>query len=165
MTKFGLHSTCPHKDTMEYMFIQCNKTEWVKKAIEINHFNTDQFVWIDFAINHVIASEEKLHEYVLNLQNKSYTNVRIGSIWNINHIYNIDIYKTIAWYFAGGVFGGDKEHLLLFAEKMQKECIKIITENQTIMWEVNIWYIIYKENIYLFDCYNCNHNDTIISHY
>lgn len=165
LTNFELHSTNPNKDTMDYMFIICNKTEWVKKAIEINYFNTNQFIWIDFGIHHVIESEDKLNNYVLNLQNKLYHNIRIASIWNINYTYNVDIYKNIAWYFAGGVFGGDKEQLLLFAEKMKMECIKIITEKKTIMWEVNVWYLIYKQYNDLFDCYICDHNDTIISNY
>ena len=33
------------------------------------------------------------------------------------------------------------------------------------MWEVNIWYLVYKENKELFDNYYCNHNNTIIDNY
>ena len=80
-------------------------------------------------------------------------------------VYNINIYKNVAWYFAGSVFGGNKDKLLLFAEKMKTQCMKIITEHQTLMWEVNIWYLIFKENKELFDCYQCDHNDSIIANY
>jgi hypothetical protein len=165
LTNFKTKSTNPNKDTMEYMFTICNKTEWLKAAIELNYFNTTQFVWIDLAIRKVISTDELLNNYILDLQNKSYSNVRIASIWDVNRDYNINIYTDIAWYFAGGVFGGDKEQLLLFAEKMKIYCLKIIAEKQTIMLEVNVWYLIYLENKELFDCYQCDHNDSIISNY
>lgn len=165
LRNFKVNTNLHIKDTMEYMFVQCNKTEWIKNAIEINYFNTNQFVWIDFGIRHVISSDENLNTYILKLQNKSNVKVRIGSIWNLNNIYNINIYTEIAWYFAGGVFGGDKDALLVFSEKMKTQCIKIITENQTIMWETNIWYLIFKENQELFSCYQCGHNDSIIDNY
>jgi hypothetical protein len=83
----------------------------------------------------------------------------------LNNIYNIDIYKQINWYFAGGVFGGNKQKLIEFAEKMKNNCIDIITTKNTIIWEVNIWYLIYKNNSSMFDPYYCNHDSSIIDKY
>ena len=48
---------------------------------------------------------------------------------------------------------------------MKEKCIKIIEEKNTIIWEVNIWYLIYLDNKDLFDCYLCNHDETIINNY
>ena len=165
LTNFKTNSTNPNKDSMEYMFTICNKTEWLKAAIELNYFNTAQFVWIDFGIRHVITSDDTFNKYILNLQNKSYSKVRIASIWNVNRIYNINIFTDITWYFAGGVFGGDKDYILLFVEKMKSYCLTIINVKQTLMWEVNVWYLIYQENQELFDCYQCDHNDSILDNY
>ena len=165
LTNFRINSTNLIKDTPEYMFVQSNKTEWVKKAIEKNYFNATQFVWVDFGIRNMITSEENLNNYILNLQKKVFTKVRIASIWDVNRIYKVDIYTDIAWYFAGTVFGGDKDQLIIFAEKMKNHCLKIINEKQTLMWEVNIWYLIYLENKEMFDCYPCDHNDSIINNY
>ena len=165
LCNFKVNTDLQSKDTMEYIFVQCNKTEWIKTAIEINYFNTNQFVWIDFGIRHVITSDENFNTYILNLQNKSYAKVRIGTIWDLNYVYNTNIYTQIARYFVGGVFGGDKDLLLVFAEKMKTQCIKLITEKQTLMWETNMWYLIYLENRELFDGYACNHNDSIIDNY
>jgi hypothetical protein len=83
----------------------------------------------------------------------------------VNRIYNVNIFTDIAWYFAGGVFGGDKDQLFEFAEKMKIGCLNIINQKQTLMWEVNIWYLIYLGNQELFDCYTCDHNDSILSNY
>jgi hypothetical protein len=73
--------------------------------------------------------------------------------------------KNIMWFFAGGVFGGDKKSLIEFDNETKKMCIKYISEQQTLMWEVNIWYFVYKENSVLFDPYYGSHDDTIIDNY
>jgi hypothetical protein len=170
ITKFNINSTNMSKDTIEFMFTMCNKTEWVKKAIEINHFNTQHFIWVDFGIKHIFKnySDEEFIKAIDTLKYKVYDNLRIGGIWNINYTYNIDIYKDVAWYFAGGVFGGNSESLLNFADQMKSYCIFLITTKNIIMWEVNIWYLIYISNIhntYLFDIYYCDHNQTLINNY
>jgi hypothetical protein len=166
ITNFEIHTTNSKKDTIEYMLTMCNKTEWIKRAILLNHFNSDNFIWVDFGIKHVFkCSNDEFIKKINNLHNKNNLSIRIASIWNLEYTYNCNIYKDITWYFAGGVFGGNKNILLKFAEYMEKKCIEIITEKNTIMWEVNIWYLIYCENKELFDGYSCDHNDSIIDNY
>jgi hypothetical protein len=140
----------------------------MRQAINLNHFKTNNFIWIDFGIKHIFQSsctDEEFVEKINRLKYKTYDNVRIGGIWNLNFKFNIDIYKDVAWYFAGGVFGGNKNSLLKFAELMKEKCIDIMTSKNTIMWEVNIWYLIYSENRGLFDSYDCNHNTSLIDNY
>jgi len=166
LTNFHLHTNNTEKDTIEFMFTMCNKTEWIRQAIDLNYFNTEQFVWVDFGIRHVFRSDDDNYINTLeSLHNKKYENVRIGTIWNLQNLYNVNIYKDITWYFAGGVFGGNKEKLLMFADLMKEKCLQIISQEKTIMWEVNIWYLIYLDNKELFETYHCDHNDTIINHY
>jgi len=168
LTNFQLNSTDYSKDTIEFMFTMCNKTEWVKKAIEINPFQTDHFIWLDFGIKHIFPTsytDDEFIEKINLLSNKTYNKVRIGGIWNIHYDFNINIYKDVAWYFAGGVFGGDYISLIKFADLMKEKCVHIMTTKNTIMWEVNLWYLIYNEHNYLFDIYNCNHNSSLIDNY
>ncbi len=166
LTNFKLNSTSPKKDTLEYIFTMCSKTEWIAKAIELNYFNSINFIWIDFGIKHIFnCDHDTFIKKIENINNKIYNKIRIGSIWNPQVQYYGDIYKDVMWYFAGGVFGGDKNCLLIFSEKTKEMCIKIIKEKNTIMWEVNIWYLIYKEIPDLFYCYNCDHNSTLIDNY
>jgi len=80
-------------------------------------------------------------------------------------LYNYNIFKNITWYFAGGVFGGNKDKLLIFADLMKRKCLQIISQEKTIIWEVNIWFLIYLENKDLFCPYQCDHNDTILKNY
>jgi hypothetical protein len=166
ITNFNLNSTSPEKDSFEYMVTMCSKTEWITKAIELNYFNSRNFIWIDFGIKHIFnCDDNEFIKKIENINNKIYKKIRIGSIWNPNIQYYGDIYKDIQWYFAGGVFGGDIKSLLLFSEKTKEMCIKIIQEKNTIMWEVNIWYLIYKEIPELFDYYNCDHNSSLVDNY
>jgi hypothetical protein len=162
----------PNKDTIEFMFTMCNKTEWIKMAIIRNDFNTENFVWVDFGIHHIFQLYQ--HQYVHflsslhSLKNKVYDKVRIAAIQlgvNMMHRSEQDLYKWVMWYFAGGVFGGDKHYLLKFAELMKEKCIEIITEKGTIMWEINIWYLIWRENPELFDYYHCGHDASILDKY
>ena len=164
---FHLNTDNYAKDTQEFIFTMCNKTEWIKKAIEINNFNTEHFIWIDFGIRYIFKefTDIEFTEKINKLQFKTYDSVRIGGIWNINYSYNINIYKDISWYFAGGVFGGNIQSLITFADKMKTKCLEIINKHNTIMWEVNVWYLIYLECNNLFNIYNCDHNCSIIGNY
>jgi hypothetical protein len=163
--KFKLNTNNPNKDTLDYMLTMCNKTEIIRKAIEMNPFDTDNFVWLDFGINHVFHCSDKMFDNYLNKLNKKYDKIRIGHIWDLSYDYNINIYKNICWYFAGGIFGGNEDYLLYFADEMKSKCEYIINKYGTIMWEVNIWYKIYLENQELFEPYLCNHDYTIMDNY
>ena len=164
--KLDLNTKTPLKDTLEYMFIMCIKTEIIRQAIEFNYFNTEQFIWVDFGIKHVFkCSDEEFIKKIEELKHKKYEKVRIASIWDLSYLIQIDIFRNIVWYFAGGVFGGNKEFLLDFADKIKEKCIQIMEEKQTIMWEVNVWYLVYLENVDMFDPYQSDHNQTLLDNY
>ena len=170
LNNFEINTSNNSKDTIEFIFTMCNKTEWVKKAICLNHFKTDNFIWVDFGIKHIFNKSYSDDEFILkinNLQYKKYNDnkVRIGNIWNLDHEFHIDIYKDIVWYFAGGVFGGNINSLEKFGNLMKSKCIDIIISKNTIMWDVNIWFLIYKENKELFNSYYCDHDKSLIDNY
>jgi hypothetical protein len=75
----------------------CNKTEWVKKAIELNTFKTEQFVWVDFGIKHMCnCSDEEFEKKIINLNMNNYSKVRIASIIDPNlYLLNKDVYKNV----------------------------------------------------------------------
>lgn len=158
----------PYKDTLEYIFMMCNKTEWVSKAIDLDIFHTEQYIWVDFGLFHVFK-DQKIFDYeLIQLKRKSYDFVRIGGSWDLAvepKKRNMDIYREVAWYFAGGVFGGDKESLQQFHKLVKEKCKEVIFEKKSIMWEVNIWYLVYLENKEIFSVYSCGHNSSILSNY
>lgn len=170
ITQFKLITNNSGKDTLEYILLMCHKTEFLKRAIERNTFKTLNFVWVDFGIYKIVDSSKHL-EYQSHLERMSKWNgerIRIASIWDIpsHHVVDReDIYHRIKWYFAGGVVGGPIQLLLLFSDIVKDFCLKIIYSKGSIMWEVNIWYLVYKDYSIFFDVYKCNHDITILANF
>jgi|LauGreDrversion4_2_1035121.scaffolds.fasta_scaffold01882_12 hypothetical protein len=165
ITNFFVNSTNICKDTFEYMCVQCNKTEWVKEAVELNPFNDENYIWIDFGIKHMV-NDVNFTTYICKMANVEYKNkIRIAGCWDINSHSHSEIYKNVMWYFAGSVFGGNKESLLKFATLTKEQCLKTTREENTIMWEVNIWWLVYCLNKNLFDIYKANHDPSILHNY
>ena len=167
ITDFVVNTNNKDKDTLDYMLLQNNKPEFLQKAIELNPFHTSQYVWVDFGIFHMIQNpKEKFMEYIYNLQNKSYEKVRISSCVNplYNEVYK-DVYTNVLWYFAGSVVGGSSQSLTIFSEKCREKVKEVIQEKKSLMWEINIWYLVFMENKESFDFYMCDHNDSILENY
>lgn len=164
---FYVFTDFPGKDTLEYMLLICNKTEIMKKAVELNAFQTEQFIWVDFGINHIFkCSTEEFQKKIFQLTTQEYYNVRIGSILDpVTVPFKGDIYRQVAWYFAGGIFGGLGDNLIRFADLVKEKCFETIFDKGTLMWEVNIWYIVFMENEELFDPYLCDHDESLITNY
>lgn len=165
MKNFHVFSDNPDKDTPAYMFTQCHKTEWVKMAIEINPFKTTDFVWVDFGIYHMIQNDMEFALYLEQLVRKKYDFVRIASCVDLESECKVDIYRQITWYFAGSIFGGSGDRLIEFANVMKSNCLDIIGNQNHLMWEINIWYLIYKQYPQLFCPYHSNHDVSILKNY
>ena len=164
ITNFHVNTGNLTKDTLEFIILQCMKTDFVRKAIELNHYNTDQYMWMDFRLFHVFNDNEQVFtECVLNACTKCYSSVRIAGYSHYDR--NANIYKDVIWKFLGGVFGGHKDALVRFAILVDEECNKIISETKSLMWEVNVWKLISDSHPELFDIYDADHNPAILSNY
>uniref|UniRef100_A0A6C0FBX3 Uncharacterized protein n=1 Tax=viral metagenome TaxID=1070528 RepID=A0A6C0FBX3_9ZZZZ len=149
-----------NKDSNFFFSVMCNKTEWLRQAIKLQLYEGEQYIWIDFGIFKIFNQDIQLS----NLQN-CYNKVRIGHIWDLQLIYSVDIKRKIAWYFAGGLFGGNKNKLIEFADIMKETTLNFIKENNYLVWEVNLWYILYKDHKELFEPYPCDHNNSMVNNY
>jgi hypothetical protein len=165
---FELNTKNPGKDSLEYMFTMCYKTEFVRKAIQLNNYNASQFIWLDLGIKHTMnnISEEEFAKKILRLQYLEYPlHVRIGAIWNPDRHYRLDLYKDICWCFAGGIFGGNIKSLIQFADLTKETILNTMNEKKTIMWEINIWKLIYNMDRWKFLFYTCGHDNLMIDNY
>jgi len=162
INRFSILTDNPTKDTIDYMFIQCHKTEWIRMASKLKE--RSGFIWVDFGIHHMIKEEERPRAYkeIERIVNKPLNNIRIASWYGLQYPAQYDIYERPLWYFAGSVFGGPLHHLVEFSKRMKEKCIKIISEKETIMWEINIWYMVYKDYPALFDDYMCRNDLSIL---
>ena len=164
LTKFYVNGN-PDKDTIDYIFVQCNKTEWVVKAIDLNMYKTSQYIWIDFGIYHMIKNPELFERLILGMTEKTYSDVRIASCKYNGYSVPYNVYEILTWTFAGSVFGGSVDALLEFAFLTKKEILKTIREKKSIMWEINIWYLVYRQYLEFFNFYTCGHDFRILEYY
>ena len=44
-------------------------------------------------------------------------------------------------------------------------CIDIMNQKKTIMWEVNVWFLVFSRYPDLFHLYQSDHNNTIVDNY
>ena len=166
ISNFHLTTDNPSKDTLAYVRTMCHKTEWVKMAIQENPFSADNFIWIDFGIYHVFRDKERLYKALDNAVLKKYNKVRIASCINPEDFEITDnIYHTITWCFTGGVFGGNVESLNTFADAVKKKCLEIVGSRKQLMWEVNIWLLVYSIHADIFSLYRSFHDPSIIAEY
>lgn len=161
ITNFCPNTDNPEKDTLEYMFVQCNKTEWIRDAIELNPYESNHFVWIDFGIWHMIRDDQVFADSCMKIAHHKDNGVRIAC-GNPQFEHLDELHKTISWFFLGSIFGGDRESLLKFADLVKNKCIHIIQEHGTIMWEINVWQMVHANNPELFLCYEANHDASIL---
>lgn len=165
VTKYDLHTNNPTKDTVDYMFLQCHKTEFLRRVAVINPFQTSNFTWIDFGIYHMIKNDDQLKQGIEHVARKQYSKIRVASCVSPDDPCHTDIYRFVVWFFAGSIIGGHRNALLEYADIMKEKCISIIREKQHIMWEINIWYLLYQDHKHLFDAYYANHDFSILENY
>jgi hypothetical protein len=182
--KFALNTGNPNKDTLEYMMVQCQKTEWMAIASSQLCENPSrevckgmgEYIWIDFGAFHMFQGKIDVFQTELyklrsrvnrNVQGQGQGNhhIRIARCWDPNHIHYGDIYRDVNWLFAGSVFGGSVVAIDKFAAKMREKCIQIMREKNTLMWEINIWVLIYRESPELFSLYPSDHSEILFRGY
>ena len=185
-TKFSLNTGNPAKDTLEYMMVQCQKSEWMAIATQLHNKKGDshmeshsikEYVWIDFGSFHMFHGKIDVFQTEL-YKMRARINKRISQsnhllshrmtfarCWDPNHHFYGNIYKDVNWLFAGSVFGGGSQTLEFFAFKMREKCFQILRERNTLMWEINIWVLIYHEHKELFLLYPSDHSEIIFRGY
>jgi len=144
------------KDTEDYLTLMNNKIYFVEEAMNSNLFNTSIFSWIDFRIYHIFSNDKLINNKLYELSIKKYDNdIKYfpGNLTNINNI--ID---SINWRFLGGLFIIDKVNINNLVNK-----ISILLNNlDTLTWEVNVWAILEYNNLFSFNWYYSDHNNSLI---
>lgn len=177
--RFQLNTGNPGKDTLEYMMVQCQKSEWMAIASQMRvgeiENSKKEYVWIDFGGFHMFQGKIDVFQLELyKLFARVNRRVQSGLVankmtfarcWDPNHVYYGDIYKDVNWLFAGSVFGGGSTAIEQFAVRVRERCFQVLRENNTLMWEINIWVLIYREFPELFTLYPSDHSEILFSGY
>lgn len=150
-----------YHDTLAFLILMNSKIEFVKRAIDINHFQSENFAWIDFGIAHVLKYPKETLGKLSCLNKIKNDNIIMPGCWPINLSREM-IYDMVQWRFCGGFFFSSKKGMLDFYEK---SCSFYKNENKKVTWEVNVWQYLEMKGDITPIWYTADHNDTIISNF
>jgi hypothetical protein len=181
-SEFHVESSNMAKDSLDYFMVQIQKLEWMRIAICIDRsvlgsLSDKPYAWIDFGIAHVFGEgrADVFRQDMIEVYGRVGSNglvrgrVRFASCreWKPDNpvVWALNIYTHIKWVMAGGVFIGWAEDIERLAGVFYERCFRILLEKKTLMWEVNIFAILWNERRDLFELFPCNHNSSIIQTY
>ena len=147
------------KQTTNYNKMNNSKIEFVKRAIDKNNFNNEQYAWIDFGIDYVIK-DKQTYKHLINIKLSS-KEIIIPTIWDRSK-QRADDFNHINWRFACGFFIGKKEPLIDFYNLYRKEFKNIIIDKKVLPCEGSIWSYLEEFHSLKFNGYKANHDDTIL---
>jgi hypothetical protein len=171
LVHFSPNTDFKDKDTIDYMFLMCHKSEFMKIALEYiktESIDNINLIWIDFGIRHIYSgSNEEFIKSIELMSMKEWKTdtIHLPHIWHLDMINGKNKIEQIQWYFAGGIIAGNQKSIIEFSNKVREKCIQIIETYKTITWEVNIWYLIYLNNKELFSPYYGDHNNSMFHNF
>jgi len=153
------------KDTNEYILLMNAKTEFLKKAIDVNHWGSTHFSWIDFNIAYIFKEKEKTLEYLRLLAYRQYADkcLTIPGCWGLLPPDDVGrAFDFIHWRFCGGFFLGDRDSIVHFYDLYRQYFPEFLKESHRLVWEVNFWAWLEAKCDWHPTWFLAGHDDTII---
>jgi hypothetical protein len=150
-----------NKDTQGFMALMATKIEMLWRALPFSENpNSTTFIWIDAGISKIFQNREHVRSELAKLTKASTPEkILMPGCWNRGRPVSRN---AVHWRFCGGYFLVPSSHLSRLQDLSEKWILKLVEEENRIMWEVNIWVEMENENSELFQWYKADHNDTIV---
>jgi hypothetical protein len=156
------NARCTKKDTVEFMTIMNAKAEFMKRAKDINPFNTHHFGWMDFSLGYVFKDHENTYKYLQDichrpLQTPLYV---VPGCWQKG--VGIDyIDHAINWRFCGGFYVADAKSVEDLYNLYRTHYRRMVKDKKKILWETNIWALLELDHSWNPTWFLADHNDSI----
>lgn len=155
------------KDTREYIILMNTKTEFLKMAIEKNHWSSSHFAWIDFNIFHIfqgIEQQQYVYEYLKSMSQRTMSPyfLTLPGCWGKNHVHEEFLMNDICWRFCGGFFIGSADRVLEFHKCYQDYFSDFLLSKKKLIWEVNFWAYLELHHGLSVIWYQGDHNQRIL---
>lgn len=128
--------------------------------------------WLDFGVRKIFASDEEFEMSICSIPARikqlqttgrwQADKVKIPGCWNLNLVDNME-FEMVRWYFCGGFFLASGEVIQRFEKEVKKELASILAEQKRIIFEVNIWFRIWKRGGLLVNWYFADHNASMLA--
>jgi hypothetical protein len=158
--KFNIINGNVKQETPMYIILNNNKLYFMELAIELNPFKSEHFIWMDFGINHVAQSTEKIHDWINLIPDKIKQLCINPYIENINHK---QMFQYIHHHTAGGLFSGSKENIQKYSELFKQKTEQIYNEDWYQIDEA-VMTMVQRENPDLFEFFYGDYQG-IVSNY
>lgn len=158
--KFIIQNRNYHHESPYYIILNNNKFHFLEKAIELNIFKSNHFLWLDFGINHVAQNSEIIHKWINHLPDKIKQMCLNPYLEKDNQK---DFFRFIYHHTSGGLFSGSKENIMKYIQLFKQKVDQIYKEEWYQIDEA-IMTMIQRENPDLFEFYYGDYQG-IISNY
>ena len=138
---------------IKYITITLSKLSLVKKAIELNPFNSTHFCWLDYGCSFI--PDNFVNKQIFNNIPDKIKFLKLSNFpKNIPYYYEdrLNWYKFLFQKIGGTVFTGSIEYFKLFNTEFENE-VKYCLDNNTIAQEESIFYTVTVKNPDLFTFY------------
>jgi len=147
-------------ETPLYIVLNNNKFDCIDKTIKFNPFNSTHLIWMDFGINHVAQSTERIYEWIDKVPDK------IRQLCINPYVENVDPkvhFEIIYHNMAGGLFSGSIQSMQKYSELFKNKTAQIYAENWYQIDEA-VMTMVQRENPDLFDLFYGDYQG-IVSNY
>ena len=158
--KFFISNGDLNHETPMYIILNNNKFCFMEKTIELNLFDSNHFIWMDFGLNHVAKDTDHIHTWITKVPDK------IKQLCINPYIENIEpktYFQLIYHNCAGGLFSGSKENMLIYIDLFKQKTEQIYSEDWYQIDEA-VMTMVQRENYELFDFFYGDY-EGIISNY
>jgi glycosyl transferase family 25 len=119
------------KDTIGYMKIQHSKVEWLRRAYELNPYNTKWFAWVDFGLAKLF--DDATLKRIRRLPVPDTPRLVTPGSWAW---IDCNVWKEVQWRFCGGFLMIHVDKIPGFWEAYTKTVLATLPK---FTWEVNLW--------------------------
>lgn len=154
----------PNKDSPNYIILTWNKIFFVEEVINLNHFNSTHFGWIDFGLWNVIKYDMPAN--VIETLKPRTDKIKILQLRNVfnKEVQNLKEYASLfRWKIAGGLWTGGKNVLLDFFKLFKAHLFKMMSL-RLFCHEETLFALTYINNKHLFESYYGNYYQILINY-
>jgi hypothetical protein len=151
----------PLKDTLPFLSVQHQKTEWIAEACE--HTDAEILVWVDYGILHVQGiTPQVVADFFGKVGHARRDRITAPSIWGMPRPSSLQ-WGRPAWFFAGGVLIVPRQMASALNESVKAVAHNVCEMERKATWEVNTWAAVAAAAPGDFYPYPCDHNATLFT--
>ena len=158
---YKIYNGNPRHETPRYITLNNNKFHFMEKAITINPFSSNKFIWLDMGINHVAQKPFTILNWQYNIPDK------IRQLCINPYLEDIppkEIFHNIYHHTAGGLFSGNREYITMYI-KLYKAKLKQILDEGWYQIDEAIMTMIQRENPKMFEFYYGDYEGIIANYH